>query len=104
MLQRADARRNVARLRRFDQLLNFGNQFVRFPPFLQSPRSGDGTDATDTFGDGFFGRDTTQAHLTGVGQVRPAAQFHAEIAHRDHTHFVGILLAKQRHRAAGFGF
>jgi hypothetical protein len=43
-------------------------------------------------------------HVAGVGQMRAAAQFAAELAHADHPHGVGILLAEQHHRAGSAGF
>src|SRR5262249_45721855 len=51
-----------------------------------------------------FRDDREQPDVAGCLYMRAAAEFHAEAWNGDHSHFVAVFFAKQRHRTGSDGF
>lgn len=100
LLKSFDAAGEFVGLWGFQLSLESGDEFVGIAAFLEGFGSGEGCDAADASGDGFFGHDAAESCLTGAGEVCAAAEFDAEISHGDNADFVGIFFTEECHCAA----
>jgi len=66
--------------------------------------AGEGLDAAHATRHAALADDHQEADLRRVAHVRAAAQLHGLAGHVHHAHHVAVLLAEQRHGAAGLGF
>ena len=67
--------------------------------FSSTLLAGDGLDAPDSGRNAAFVGDHAEPDVAGAMDVRAAAQFLAEAGDGDHTHFIAVFLAEQRHGA-----